>query len=48
MANRAAARKNDYRRKQTGAFPVNAANFCLPNADSNDQIDAIVHAFDYP
>ena len=44
----AAAEERFTGEKQTGAFPVNAANFCLAERGLQiDQIDAIVHAFDY-
>src|SRR5262245_57041413 len=44
----AAAEERFTGEKQTGAFPVHATNFCLAEqALRIDQIDAIVHAFDY-
>ncbi|MEO8097290.1 MAG: carbamoyltransferase C-terminal domain-containing protein [Acidobacteriota bacterium] len=44
----AAAEERFCGRKHTGEFPVNALMYCLAEAGiSIDQIDAIVHAFDY-
>src|SRR5262245_50057943 len=44
----AAAEERFTGEKQTGAFPVHATNFCLTEQGLRiDQIDAIVHAFDY-
>jgi carbamoyltransferase len=44
----AAAEERFTGEKQTGAFPVRAINYCLAEQGLTiDQIDAIVHAFDY-
>lgn len=44
----AAAEERFTGEKQTGAFPVGAINYCLAERKLRvDQIDAIVHAFDY-
>ena len=44
----AAAEERFTGEKQTGAFPVGAINYCLAERGLRiDQIDAIVHAFDY-
>jgi carbamoyltransferase len=44
----AAAEERFTGEKQTGAFPVGAINYCLGERGLRiDQIDAIVHAFDY-
>jgi carbamoyltransferase len=44
----AAAEERFTGEKQTGAFPVNAINYCLADRGLRiDQIDALVHAFDY-
>jgi carbamoyltransferase len=46
--NAAAAEERFTGEKQTGAFPVGAINYCLAERGLRmDQIDAIVHAFDY-
>src|SRR6185436_4046004 len=44
----AAAEERFTAEKQTGAFPVQAMNYCLAEQELRmDQIDAVVHAFDY-
>ena len=44
----AAAEERFTGEKQTGAFPIHAINYCLSEHGARmDQIDAIVHAFDY-
>jgi carbamoyltransferase len=44
----AAAEERFTAEKQTGAFPVRAINYCLiEHGLRMDQIDAVVHAFDY-
>src|SRR5262245_6664525 len=44
----AAAEERFTGEKQTGAFPVQAIQFCLAERGLRiDQIDALVHAFDY-
>jgi carbamoyltransferase len=44
----AAAEERFTGEKQTGAFPIRAINYCLAEQGLRiDQIDAIVHAFDY-
>jgi carbamoyltransferase len=44
----AAAEERFTAEKQTGAFPVRAMNYCLAEQGLRmDQIDAVVHAFDY-